>query len=344
MIYLSFMIIILKYRLSSMYRSRNLNILSSTGVLLYNRRYNRIFFDMFMSFSLKINTDIFFLNCRLDISGSIVMCSRSLNGLNSFGGFINWFFSHRLSGLFSLRTSVKFNSLSVVYNFFIVNRLSQIFLCRDGNFSSFSFVLSYSWSSNRIMIYNFCFTSLNIYNLLNGFDNRLNVSFFNGNLSRNFDINVFSSSLIINNRIFCNSLSINRSLNNFSSFYWGLNNSLFDNRLRNDSLGNNRLRDYFSSKNRFIFNSLCLSDSRLAIINHISNLRFIFEVSSRLPFTCFDFTSVGSFSCQFPFSSSRGVRSGSRRTILHRRFKLSSKSLRGRLLVSVYSYIFGSRS
>lgn len=95
----------------------------------------------------------------------------------------------------------------------------------------------------------------------------MNNGFSNGNLSRNINIYTLLSCLIIHNWFFIDSLSIYRSVNNFSSFNWRLDNLLSDDRLLSDGLCNNWLTDYFSGYNRFTFNWLCLGDHRLWIVS-----------------------------------------------------------------------------
>ena len=99
----------------------------------------------------------------------------------------------------------------------------------------------FSWVNNFRMINYFAFLSLNIQLLLNHMFLRLDVSFSNCCTSRNCNWNGSSHSLLIDNGIILNFLSVNRSTYFFSSDDWSLNKSLFNDRLRNDFFGNNRL-------------------------------------------------------------------------------------------------------
>ncbi|MCP4264677.1 MAG: hypothetical protein GY777_03715 [Candidatus Brocadiaceae bacterium] len=103
-------------------------------------------------------------------------------------------------------------------------------------------------------------SSVNLNGFGSGVDGWLHESLSNGKLSWDVNVNGSGGRLVINDRIFLNSLSINWSFYNFPSNDRGLYDSLSDNRLTDDSLSNNWLTNNFSSYNRFAFNSLSMSN------------------------------------------------------------------------------------
>lgn len=179
-------------------------------------------------------------------------------------------------------------------------------------------------------------SSVNVYDLFNGLNSRLNVSLSNSKLSRNVHVDGSRFSLVINDWISGDSLSINWSLNDFSSLNRGLDDSLTDDWLRNDGLGDHRLRDNFPGNYWLRFNSLSLSDGRLAVIYSGGNFVLRLELSSVLPLSLDDLGLSGSdlvlsFAGQSPLSISFNVLSFS--------VKFSRKGLDSLLLSTINSYV-----
>ena len=235
---------------------------------------------MSISFSLKIDLYVFFLDGRLDESVVVDLSSRSLNGLSSSGSLILRFSGNNLSGFFSLRGSVEVNGFVVVNNLSIMNWLSVVFFSRNGDFSGGRVIFGHGSSSYRIVVNSSWLSSLNINLLSDGFNGRLNKSLSYGKLSRNVYINIFSFGLVINDSILGDSLSVYRSLYNFSSFYRSLYDSLSNDRLRSDGSSNDRLRNDLSGNYRSRFDSLCLCDNWLGVVSGLSQLGFSLKFSS----------------------------------------------------------------
>ncbi len=82
-IYLSLMVVVLNYWLSSVNASWNVYILSSYRTSSSYWFNNSLSGNVLVSFSLKINLNVFSLDSRLNISGVIDLSSRSLNSLAS---------------------------------------------------------------------------------------------------------------------------------------------------------------------------------------------------------------------------------------------------------------------
>ena len=146
-----------------------------------------------------------------------------------------------------------------------MNWLSIEFFSRSSESLNMIMSLGLNWSGNSWMINGSSFTSINLNLFSLSMDSWLNKSLSNSELSWNVNVDRSGGGLVVDNRIFLNSLSINWSFYNFSSNNWSLYNSLSDDRLLNNSLSDNRLTDNFSSNNRFAFNSLSMSNDRFTI-------------------------------------------------------------------------------
>ena len=147
----------------------------------------------------------------------VVLLSRSSLCLSSLSSSVYWFKVNSSSTFSSRLFSVKFNSLSVINNGVISDRLSYGNSSWNLNSSVSSFVLSSGLSCNNRVVYSSCFTSNNVYVLGNCVLGSLVISFSNSNLSWYIDIYGFVNSLVIDNSFSCYSLSIDRSLNDFLS-------------------------------------------------------------------------------------------------------------------------------
>ena len=194
-----------------------------------------------ISLSLEVYLNVLSLDGRLDILGVVVMSSRFLDSLSTCGGSVLSLPGYGRTGLGSVRHSLKLNSLIVVHNFSVVHRLSNVFFSWSVNSSSVPVGLGFGSSGDSRVVNSSGLSSVNVYNLLNGLDGRLDVLLSNSKLTRDIHIYGFHFSLVINNWVSSDSLSINWSLNNFSSLNRGLHNSLTDDRLRNNSLSDHWL-------------------------------------------------------------------------------------------------------
>jgi len=134
------------------------------------------------------------------------------------------------------------------------------------------------------MIDSFSLTSVYIYHLFNSFKSRLDNCLSYSDLSRYINVNRFGLGLVINDRVPGDPLCVYRSIYNFSSLNWGLNDSLFDDRLAYNGPCYNRLRNNLSGNNRLTFDRLCLCNSRLAIVNLCGNKILTLKVSNK--FSC----------------------------------------------------------
>ncbi len=143
---------------------------------------------MLVSLLLKVNLNILSLNSRLDISSVIDLSSRSLNGLVSASGSINWLSGHCLSSLLSLRLSIEFYGFSIVYYLSVVYWLGVVLLSRHVYGSSVYLSLGNGSSSDRVVVNSFGLSSVNVDYLLDGFDGWLNVSLSNSKLSWDFHV------------------------------------------------------------------------------------------------------------------------------------------------------------
>ncbi len=144
--------------------------------------------------------------------------------------------------------------------------LGIVLLSRSSYTSSVNLRLGYGSSSDRVVIDVLGLSSVNVDYLFNSLDGRLNVSLSNSNLSRNFNVDGFAFGLVVDDSVSGDSLSVNWSVDDFSSLYWSLNNSLNDCWLLNDSLGDYWLRNDFSGNYWLRFDSLGLSDHWLGVV------------------------------------------------------------------------------
>lgn len=146
-----------------------------------------------------------------------------------------------------------------------MDRLGDIFFSRSSESLHVVMGFSLDRSGDRRMVNSSGLSSINLNLFSFGMDGRLNISFSDGELSWNVDVNSSGGGLVVNNSIFLNSLSINWSFYNFSSYNRSLYNSLSNNWLLNNSLGDDRLTNNFSGHNRFAFNSLSMSNNWFTI-------------------------------------------------------------------------------
>lgn len=139
---------------------------------------------MFISFSIKLNINIFSLNNWLDISIIINFFTWSSNSLcsssflkNRFS--INWCFSLILWLRF-----LKFDGFSIINNSFLNNRLSiNFFSWSLDNFIN-NFFTVFSLSSLYRHIINLCFTSIKLNLYIFSQNGWLNIFFSNSSFTR----------------------------------------------------------------------------------------------------------------------------------------------------------------
>ncbi len=176
-----------------------------------------------------------------------------------------------MSVLLSLRLSIEFNSFRVVNNFSVIYWLSIVFLSRSSYTSSVNSGLGHGSSSDRVVVDISGLSSVDVYDLFNSLNGRLNVSLSNGDLSWNFNIYGFVFSLVVNDSVSGDSLSVDGSVYNFSSLYWSLDNSLNDGWLLNDCFCDYWLRNDLSGDYRFGFDSLGLGNYwfRVVGLDHV---------------------------------------------------------------------------
>jgi len=282
------------------------------------------------------------LNSRLDISSVINLFSRSSNSLSSGSFSSNRFSGNGSSSFVSISLSIKFDSFGVINDFFVVNRLSVVLLSRNGIVSSGCISLNSGLSSNRFVIYNSVLSSINVNFMFNSFNSWLNNSFSIGNLSRNINVHGFSYNFVINNRISSNSLCVDRSVNDSSSFNRSLNDSLSNDRLRNNGLSYDRLRDDLFGNNRFGFNSLSLGNSRLGVVYIGTELFIGLHLSSILPLSSSNLSRL--LPSKFPVSSTEDLGFSRYYRIFRCGFRDSSKGFQGYFRFSINGYVVsGSR-
>lgn len=254
-------------RLGVVVVSRNTHSLESGALSGKNWFDYGVHHDVLVISSLKVDINSLLMNLRLVVLGGEDFLGRSLYGLSSSGGFINRFILDWSHGLVLSWHLLYFDFLSVVYNFLEVNGLGDVLLGRglEGLLEVLGddFLRSYNWG---VVLIN-GLSSLYIHYLLNGMSGRLYYSFLNGNSSWYFYLNALNLFLVVHNWVFGDSLGIDRSFYNFSSLYWGLNNSLSDNRLAHQGLGDDGLGDNLSGDHRLTLNFLSLGDVRLGVIN-----------------------------------------------------------------------------
>ena len=266
MVYLSLAVVFLNYWLGGVNRGRYGNVLDSCCRGSSDRLGDHLSGYILVSLSLKINLNIFPLDCWLNIFGVIVVSCRFLYRLSSGSGSILWFSMHRSLGLTSVLLSLELNSFVVVHDLSVVDRLGYVLLSWSVDSSSVDVGLGLSGSGDRRVVDGSGLSLVHVDNLLNGLDSWLYIFLSDGKLPRNINIDRSHLGLVVYDRISSDSLGVDRSLYYFSSLYRGLDNSLSNYGLLGDGFGNYRLSYNFPGNYRFAFYPLSLGYNRLGVV------------------------------------------------------------------------------
>ena len=167
----------------------------------------------------------------------------------------------------SVWRSLESDSFGVINYGSVMHGLSNDFSSRSLHGSVLGSLSGLERLGNRLVSDHSGLSSINIDHLFLGMDSRLHVSLSDGDLARDGHIHGFHSSSLIDNGFVGFSLRINGFSDHLSPNNWGLNNSLSNDRLRDQSLRNNGLGDDLSGDYRFGNQLLGLGDHWFGVQN-----------------------------------------------------------------------------